>query len=92
VSEEGCRGRVAAALQTSANLDPEMDGAVLIGYVAVAEWMAPNGSRWLSQIDGLASGDGAPTWTRQGWLHNALHEGDGFGRDDDDDEEEDDDT
>jgi hypothetical protein len=84
--EQGARSRVSSALQTCANTDPEMDGAVLIGWVAVAEWMAPDGSRWLSKLDGLASGDGAPTWTQQGYLHNALHEFHGFGRDDTDDD------
>jgi hypothetical protein len=83
------RSLVGGALQRSANEDPEMEGAVLIGWVAVAEWMAPDGGRWLSKVHGLSNGDDCPTWTQQGYLHNALHHGDTFSRDDD---EEDDDV
>jgi hypothetical protein len=79
---ESARKLLSTALQTAANTDPEMDGAVLIGWIAVAEWMAPDGSRWLSRVHGLGNGDDCPTWTQQGYLHHALHDGDTFGRDD----------
>lgn len=57
------------------------EGAMLLGWVTVAEWMAPSGERWLSCVDGGVSPDRGqlPDWQRQGYLHNALHDHDSFG-------------
>jgi hypothetical protein len=54
----------------------EVDGsrALLVGWCVVAEWMAPDGNRWLSFLGTDARGEPAPTWQAQGYLHNALHD------------------
>jgi hypothetical protein len=84
-ADKTARPRVSDALQGSAHEDPEMDGALLLGFVAVAEWAAPGGERWLSIVDGSTTGDDLATWTRQGYLHNALYHGDTFSREDNSD-------
>lgn len=63
------------AIQTSADGDDELDGAVLIGWVCVVEWMHPSGERWLTRLSGNTRGDAhAPVWQMQGYLHNALND------------------
>lgn len=65
------------------------DGAILTGWVCIAESMDTKGIRSLSMVSADASGDRRlPRWTEQGLLHNGLH-GDGqegwdHGDDDDD--------
>lgn len=78
------------AIQSTTSTDSDLDGAILLGWITVAEWMAPSGDRWLSRVDGNATGGGLPEWTREGLLHNALYSG-GFGasRELEEDEEED---
>lgn len=72
---ESARKALAATIQSTHDTDTNLDGAVLIGFVALAEWMAPDGERWLSQISGVGDGEqGIPDWQRQGYLHNALHD------------------
>lgn len=74
-------------IQGTIAIDEDMpEGAVLLGWLTVAEWMAPDGKRWLSLIDGDARGEGCPAWQRQGYLHNALFDPDGFIPDDEDGE------
>jgi hypothetical protein len=89
VSDVGARPQLHEAIQTTASLDDDLEGAVLLGWVMVAEWVAPTGKRWLSRLDGTANGSGCPDWQREGYLHNALFS-DGFdntdGPDDDDDD------
>lgn len=63
------------------------EGAMLLGWCAVAEWMAPDGQRWLSVVDGDARGEGAPIWQRQGYLHNALFDAENFIPDDEEGED-----
>lgn len=70
---------IAVELQRLAGDDDELDGAVLIGYVIVAEYSAPDGERWLSQRSWTHGGPPA-TWTVKGWLHEVLFGG--FGDDD----------
>lgn len=73
------------ALQSTIAIDEELpEGAMLLGWVAVAEWMAPDGNRWLSIANGDARGRGAPEWQSQGYLHNALFSPEGFVPDEDD--------
>lgn len=62
------------SLQHTISLDENSpEGAMLVGWVSVAEWMAPDGGRWLSRMTGAADGEPLSTWQRQGYLHNALH-------------------
>lgn len=86
------RPHLADAIQNVANMSDELEGAHLMGWVLVAEWMAPTGNRWLAQFNGTSTGETCPAWQRQGYLHNALFEGfEEFEAIlDDDDEDEDD--
>jgi hypothetical protein len=51
-----------------------LDGAVVIGYGAVVEWMAPDGTRWLTLSTGDAGGNDLQSWQVQGYFHNVLHD------------------
>jgi hypothetical protein len=69
------RKRVWDAMQDSTDGDEEIHGAILTGFVLVAEWMDGDGQRWLSLLHGSNGGESdAPEWQRQGYLHNALYE------------------
>lgn len=73
------RERLHETIQGTVAIDEDLpEGAMLLGWVAVAEWMAPDGHRWLSTIDGDARGEGCPEWQRDGYLHNVLFKADGF--------------
>jgi hypothetical protein len=77
--EIAARKRIHAAVQESNDSDPSIEGAILIGYVMVAEWMDPEGERWLSTISGIQGGDDSPPpWQVEGYLHNVLYHGDSF--------------
>jgi hypothetical protein len=79
------RERLHETIQATVSIDNDLpDGAVLMGWVTIAEWMAPDGKRWLSIIDGAADpSEGLAAWQRQGYLHNALFDPDGFIPDED---------
>lgn len=79
MSDRKARVILAESIQASAATDDELEGAVLMGWVLVAEWMAPSGQRWLSKVDGSATGEGCPAWQTQGYLHNALFDATSFG-------------
>ncbi len=84
---ETVRASIHETLQATTVRDRDLpEGAMLLGWVAVAEWMAPDGKRWLSVVDGNASGEGCPAWQRQGYLHNALFDPEGFISDGEDDD------
>lgn len=83
MSDLKARAMLAESIQATASTDEELNGAVLMGWVVVAEWMSPAGQRWLSRVDGSASGEGCPAWQVQGYLHNALFEPEGFSREED---------
>jgi hypothetical protein len=44
------------------------DGAVLTGWTLVAEWMTPDGERWLSKAHGAHT----TSWAAKGMMHEAL--------------------
>ena len=72
--------KISAVLQEYALETP--DGrSVLLGWVAVVEWKAPDNERWLSMTGADALGEEPPEWQTQGYLHNALY--DTWDRDDD---------
>lgn len=49
------------------------DGSLLLGWVAVAEWQAPDGGRWLSGFNGDINHGALTAWQQDGYLHHALH-------------------
>lgn len=61
------------SVQESAQTDEDLEGAVLVGYVTVAEWSDSSGKRWLSTFTRDISGEAPPIWTVKGWLYYALH-------------------
>lgn len=69
------RQRIGEAVQASAAGDEDIDGAVLVGWVTVAEFMDPSGEKWLSLVAGDARGETPPIWQIQGYLHNMLNDG-----------------
>jgi hypothetical protein len=75
MSDEGVRRHVHEAIQSSISGDEELDGAMLMGWVCVVEWMHPSGDRWLSRLSANTQGDRpSASWQMQGYLHNALHD------------------
>jgi hypothetical protein len=64
------RETVAAALMSTATDENESDGHMLLGFVTIAEWLAPDGRRFLGIVSGTDSGE-LPEWTIQGYLAGA---------------------
>lgn len=71
-----------AALQTSACGDDELEGSVLVGWVTVAEWVGPDGMRWISRL----TSENAATWQVNGYLDYARDSFGPVGCDEEDDE------
>jgi hypothetical protein len=63
-----------AIQETAGQQDEEMEDAVLVSYVTVAEWVLPDGSRQLTELDGQANGDRLARWQAQGLMFNLLHD------------------
>ena len=55
-------------------LNPHLEDAHLIKWVSLVDWLAPNGERLLSLVEGQANGDGLASWDIQGMLFNVLHD------------------
>ena len=66
------RDNIASAIQASAAEDEDLNGAVLTGWVMIAEFVSPSGSRWISRMAGDAMGNVPPTWSVKGWLVDSL--------------------
>jgi hypothetical protein len=62
------------ALAATRPEDSGLDGAVVVGYAAVVEWMSPDGEKWLTLETGNAMGEPLVRWQLQGYLHNVLHD------------------
>lgn len=71
---EADRSRVRAAVAASRPDDEDLEGAVVTKFVAVTEWMAPDGTRWLTLLDGDAADEPLYRWDVQGMFHNVLHD------------------
>lgn len=69
---EDPRDQIAQALQANT---PTSDTSVLVGWVAVAEYITPSGERYLAAEYGTNHGGDHTTtsWQRRGYLHEALH-------------------
>lgn len=74
------------AIASTRTGDDELGEAVVVGYVVVAEWMTPEGVKWLSLDTGDAGGQPLERWQYQGFLHNVLHDPTWQTGDDEDDE------
>lgn len=68
--EEPRWAALAHALEHVMRDDPDLAEGVLVGFVCVSEWMAPDGERWLALRwgDGTGEPDAVKAWTRDGWL------------------------
>jgi len=72
VSEE-VKAQREAITQSVNNARPnELESAICVGWVMVAEWIDNEGSRWLTRLDSSPDHKALPTWTRTGYLHDAL--------------------
>lgn len=58
------------------------EDAVLVGFLVVAEWAAPDGERWISKNSGDAS-ETLPSWRERGYAAEVVH-GLGWEADEDD--------
>lgn len=61
------------------------DGSLLVGWLAVTEWEAPDGIRWLSSFSGDSAMRSLAPWREKGYAIALVH--DDLERDDDDDDE-----
>jgi hypothetical protein len=59
---------IAEAIQQAA-VPNQIEGALLTGWVIVAEYISPDGKKWLSRMDS----EDLTQWLRQGMLHDALY-------------------
>jgi hypothetical protein len=65
---------LAAAIQSTHDSDETLNGAVLVGFVVLAEWMDPEGRKWMSSNEGNGDGsDGLVSWQVRGYLTERLH-------------------
>lgn len=60
-------------IQASAVSDDDLEGGVLVGFLVIAEWRAPNGEQWLSKVSGDHSGS-LPTWRQRGYAGEVVHD------------------
>lgn len=74
------RKALGAAIQTAAveftneGTGDEQRGLV-IGWLVIAEVLAPDGERWLTSYSGDAAGEKLlPRWQAQGYAHSLLHD------------------
>jgi hypothetical protein len=63
-----------SALQASRADDKDLSDAVVVGYAAVTEWLAPDGKRWLTMDTSDRAGEELMRWQVQGYFHNVLHD------------------
>lgn len=66
------RATMAQTIQASAADDEDLNGAALMGWVLVSEWMDGTGSRWLTRLSSDAQGESPPEWQVRGYLHEFL--------------------
>ena len=62
------RKNVFQAVAMCAEMDPELEGALLVGVVAVAEWEHPIMGRLLLAVDSNADYERLPSWQAVGYL------------------------
>lgn len=60
-------------VQGTHDTDEDLEGAILVGFLIVAEWQAPDGERWLSKISGDSS-RALPAWRERMLGFEVAHE------------------
>jgi len=60
------------AIQLSQESNGRLEASVLVGWVVVAEWVSPDGTRTLTRMSGTPGGAVPPEWQTRGYLHEAL--------------------
>jgi hypothetical protein len=71
------RKRLGEAIQAEAvefQQGEDTQRGVVIGWVVIAESVAPDGERWLSSFSGGAGDHALPRWQVQGYAHSLLHD------------------
>lgn len=71
INDPNSQQTIADALQAAAT--GEVEGSLLLGFVAVSEWLDKGGTRWLSMESGTGQGDDLPKWHMRGYLNEALN-------------------
>lgn len=64
---------LAGAVQETLQAHPPVEGALLIGWVVVAEYRTPEDELWLSKRSGDPMGSSLVSWREAGYLHSALN-------------------
>ena len=67
------RERTYNFVQETGTEDDDLEGAVLIGFLLIGEWQAPNGNRWLSKVSGDHTSELSP-WRERGMAFEVAHE------------------
>lgn len=62
MNDERVRHRIHEAIQEGITDDSDLDGAVLLSFVAIAEFQAPNREKWMTKVSGDPNGDCLPPW------------------------------
>jgi hypothetical protein len=60
------------AIQASQAENDRLDGAILVGWFVIGEWLGRDGTRSLVRMSGTAGGTLPPEWQTRGYLHEAL--------------------
>lgn len=86
--ERSARESIYAELQahTGGGITSAPEGSLLVGYLVVTEWEAPDGGRWLSKFSGDALRE-LTQWRERGYAQEVLL--DAFDEPDEDAEDDD---
>ena len=60
------------AIEASAEYNEKLAGALLVGWVVVAEWVGVDGTRSLVRMAGTPGETVPPIWQTKGYLHESL--------------------
>ena len=59
------------AVQAAAAKEDDIEGAVLTGFMVIAEWQGSEGGRWISKVSGDHA-SGLPSWRERGLAAEVL--------------------
>lgn len=72
------RHKLGEAISTAAVQFTDDDGnvqrGIVVGWVVIAETLAPDGERWLSKFSGDAAHEQLARWQVHGYAHSVLHD------------------